>query len=56
MAKKRPKHSSANLPGSLYQRNRRWWWKVQLPDEEKIKARPLKPIGSRYRVSPSLNT
>jgi integrase len=51
MAKKRRKHSSANLPGSLYQRNRRWWWKVQLPGEEKIKARPLKPVGSRFATT-----
>ncbi|OQY03475.1 MAG: hypothetical protein B6I25_07990, partial [Planctomycetales bacterium 4572_13] len=51
MAKKRPKHSSANLPGSLYQRNRRWWWKVQLPGEEKPKARPLKPVGSRFATT-----
>ena len=51
MAKKRPKHSSANLPGSLYQRNGRWWWKVQLPGEEKTNARPLKPIGSRYATT-----
>ena len=51
MAKKRPKHSSANLPGSLYQRNGRWWWKVRLPGEEKIKAQPLKPVGSRYATT-----
>ncbi len=51
MAKKQRKRSSANLPGSLYQRNGRWWWKVQLPGEEKIKARPLKPIGSRYATT-----
>ena len=51
MAKKRPKHSSANLPGSLYQRNGRWWWKVRLPGEEKTKAQPLKPVGSRYATT-----
>jgi hypothetical protein len=51
MAKKRSKHSSVNLPGSFYQRNRRWWWKVQMPGEEKIKARPLKPVGSRYATT-----
>ena len=51
MARKRPQHSSVNLPGSLYQRNGRWWWKVQLPGEKKTKARPLKPIGSRYATT-----
>jgi hypothetical protein len=51
MAKKRPKHSSVNLPGSLYQRNGRWWWKVQLSGEDKPKARPLKPVGSRYATT-----
>ena len=51
MARKRPQHSSANLPGSLYQRNGRWWWKVQLPGETKTKARPLKPVGSRYATT-----
>jgi chromosome segregation ATPase len=35
------------LPGSLYQKNGRWWWKVELPGEEKPKARALKPAGSR---------
>jgi DNA repair exonuclease SbcCD ATPase subunit len=35
------------LPGSLYQKNGRWWWKVELPGEEKPKARGLKPAGSR---------
>ena len=48
MAKKRRKQTPKDLPGSLYQRNGRWWWKAQLPGDEKIKARPLKPIGSRY--------
>ena len=35
------------LPGSLYQKNGRWWWKVDLPGEDKPKARALKPNGSR---------
>jgi hypothetical protein len=35
------------LPGSLYQKNGRWWWKVDLPGEDKPTARPLKPDGSR---------
>ncbi|MHC4374114.1 MAG: hypothetical protein ACYSTO_08035, partial [Planctomycetota bacterium] len=51
MARKQPSQRSTNLPGSLYQRNRRWWWKVQLPGENKPKARPLKPVGSRYATT-----
>ena len=43
MAKKQDK-----LPGSLYQRNGRWWWRVKLPGEEIFKARPLIPLGSKY--------
>jgi len=35
------------LPGSLYQKNGRWWWKANLPGEDKPKARALKPAGSR---------
>jgi len=35
------------LPGRLYQKNGRWWWKVDLPGEDKPKARALKPTGSR---------
>lgn len=51
MARKQPSQRNTHLPGSLYQRNRRWWWKVQLPGEDKPKARPLKPIGSRYAMT-----
>ncbi|MHC4962832.1 MAG: hypothetical protein ACYSOL_00950 [Planctomycetota bacterium] len=51
MARKQPSQRNTTLPGSLYQRNRRWWWKVQLPGENKPKARPLKPVGSRYATT-----
>lgn len=43
MAKRRQNH---NLPGSIYKNGNRYWWKVQLPGEDKIKSRPLKPLGS----------
>jgi integrase len=43
MAKKQDK-----LPGSLYQRNDRWWWRVKLPGEKDYKARPLIPLGGQY--------
>jgi integrase len=51
MAKKQRKQKIKDLPGSLYQRNGRWWWKAQLAGDEKVKARPLKPIGSRYATT-----
>ena len=51
MAKKRSKQSPSNLPGTLYQRNTRWWWKVQLPGETKPAARPLKPVGARFATT-----
>lgn len=34
-------------PGVLYQRAGRWWWRVQLPGEDKAKARPLKAEGAK---------
>lgn len=43
MAKKAKKHE---LTGSIYKNGNRYWWKVQLPGEEKTKARALKPFGS----------
>ncbi|MBN2129229.1 MAG: CHAD domain-containing protein [Sedimentisphaerales bacterium] len=35
------------LPGTFYQRGSRWWWRVQLPGEDKPKSRPLRRAGSR---------
>ena len=35
------------LPGTLFQKNGRWWWDAALPGEEKPRARALKPDGSR---------
>ena len=37
----------APLPGELYQRADRWWWRVKLPGEDKAKARPLKLNGEK---------
>ncbi len=45
MAKKPEK---VTLPGEVYQKNGRWWWKVKLPGESRLKARGLKPEGARY--------
>jgi hypothetical protein len=30
------------LPGRFRRRGKRWWWEVQLPGEDKAKARPLR--------------
>jgi len=35
------------LSGTFYQRGRRWWWRVQLPGEDKPRSRPLRRAGSR---------
>ncbi len=39
------------MPGTLYQRNGRWWWKIQLAGETKPKNRPLKAPGSRFATT-----
>jgi hypothetical protein len=39
------------LPGEMYERTGRWWWRVQLPGEDRAKARPLKPDGARAAAS-----
>jgi hypothetical protein len=39
------------LPGSIYSRNGRFWYKVQLPGEAKISARPLVPLGSEFATT-----
>jgi hypothetical protein len=41
----------ATLPGTIFKRGRRWWWRVQLPGEPKSKARSLIPEGERYGVT-----
>ncbi|MFC1782348.1 tyrosine-type recombinase/integrase [Planctomycetota bacterium] len=38
----------SQIPGSIFQNNGRWWWRVTLPGEAKRRAIPLKPTGSRY--------
>ncbi|MCK5564005.1 MAG: site-specific integrase [Planctomycetes bacterium] len=46
----KPKRTSkrTKLPGSIYLNKNRYWWKVKLPGEAKISARPLTPVGARY--------
>jgi len=46
-----PKASSetpkVTLPGELYLRTDQWWWRVKLPGEDKARARPLTPEGTK---------
>ncbi|MHC4431815.1 MAG: hypothetical protein ACYTBS_08245, partial [Planctomycetota bacterium] len=48
--KAKPKRSpkEAKLPGTIYLNKNRYWWKVKLPGEAKIKARPLRPVGAKF--------
>ncbi len=42
------KKSKAKLPGCVYKKRGRYYWKVKLPGEAEVKARPLVPTGGRY--------
>lgn len=46
-----PQRRNDALPGCLYQRNGRWWWRVRLPGQTKPSARPLVPEGRRYATT-----
>lgn len=37
-----------NLTGTIYLNNGRWWWKVRLPGEQKLKYFPLKSTGAKF--------
>ena len=37
----------ATLPGEIYKPKERWWWKVRLPGESRIRERSLRPKGER---------
>ena len=50
MAKKHSQNKTT-VPGAIYQRNKRYWWKIQLPGEEQTKALPLKPAGSGFATT-----
>jgi hypothetical protein len=39
------------LPGRIFRRRGRWWWKVQLPGQAAPRDRALRPEGSRYATS-----
>jgi integrase len=51
MARTKRKKKQADIPGSFYQRNGRWWWKVQLPGDKEPKAFALKPYGSKFAAT-----
>ena len=52
MAKTHSKTGIANiLPGAIYARHGRYWYKVQLPGETKPVARPLAPLGSKFATT-----
>ena len=38
----------AELSETIYSNKGRFWWKVTLPGEAKVKHIPLKPDGARY--------
>ncbi|UCD53514.1 MAG: CHAD domain-containing protein [Phycisphaerales bacterium] len=40
-----------DLPGTLYQRGSRWWWRVRLPGEDRARSRALKPDGSEVTTT-----
>jgi transketolase len=42
---------SMTLPGRIYQKKNRWWWTVQLPGEQRVKARALKLPGTRFATT-----
>ena len=42
------KKSNSKLPGCIYKKRGRYYWKVKLPGEAEVKARPLVPTGGRY--------
>jgi len=55
MAKTHSKTKSTNgttaLPGTIYSRNGRYWYKVQLPGESRPAARPLIVLGSKFATT-----
>ena len=39
-------HLRVQLPGTFFCRNQRWWWRVRLPGENRVKSRSLRPDGA----------
>jgi len=40
-------HLKARLPGTFFRRKQRWWWRVRLPGENRIRSRSLRPEGDQ---------
>lgn len=40
-------HLKVQLPGTFFQRKQRWWWRVRLPGETRVKSRALRPDGDQ---------
>jgi len=40
-------HLKAQLPGTFFRRKQRWWWRVRLPGEDRMKSRSLRPDGEQ---------
>jgi len=40
-------HFKVQLPGTFFCRNQRWWWRVRLPGENRVRSRSLRPDGAR---------
>jgi integrase len=51
MAAKTAQTRHNELPGTVYLNKNRYWYKVQLPGEAKLAARPLVPHGSQYATT-----
>ena len=51
MAKTTDKNGNATLPGTIYSRNGRYWYKVQLPGEGRPVTRLLKAAGSKFATA-----
>ncbi len=41
-------HLQVQLPGTFFCRNQRWWWRVRLPGEDRVKSRSLRPDGAQW--------
>jgi hypothetical protein len=40
-------HFKVKLPGTFFRRKQRWWWRVRLPGEDRMKSRSLRPDGDQ---------
>lgn len=45
------KSFKVGLPGTLYRKNARWWWKVKLPGDTRLTDMGLKAKGARFATT-----